>query len=98
MAVENVEEVEETLALKKGVDTLEVAVSLDVRKGDGTCSVHGYATTVVKLGERLPNPEKVSLENRFVLQRLDRNPLLCPDLFEPVRTLGLWFLRPVEVG
>jgi predicted RNA-binding protein with TRAM domain len=84
MSVEDVDEVEEPLALEEGIDTLEVAVSLNVRKGDGTCAVHGYTTAVVEFGERTPNPEKVSLEGWFVLQRLDGNPLLCPDLFEPV--------------
>jgi hypothetical protein len=96
--IQNIDEVKEPLALKEGVDTLEVAVSLNVRIGDRTCAGHCYAPAIIQVGERLPNPEKVSLEDRFVLQRLDRNPLLCPDLLEPVRTFGLWLLRPVEVG
>jgi hypothetical protein len=98
VSVENIDEVKEPLALEEGVDTLEVAVSLNVRKGDGTCAGHGYASAIIQVSERLPNPEKVSMEDRFVLQRLNRNALLCPDLFEPVRTFGLRFLRPVEVG
>jgi hypothetical protein len=98
MPIKNVDKVEEPLALKKGVDTLEVAISLNVRKGDRTCAGHSNASAIIQFGEGLPNPEKVSLENGFVLQRLDGNPLLCLDLLEPVLVLGLWPLRPVEVG
>jgi hypothetical protein len=98
MPIQNIDEVEEPLTLKEGVDTLEVAVSLNVRKGDRTCAGHCYASAIIQFGEGLPNPEEVSLENRFVLQRLDGNSLLHPDLFEPVLIFGLRSLRPVEVG
>jgi hypothetical protein len=98
MPIQNIDEVKETLTLKKGVDTLEVTVSLNVREGDRTCAGHCYAPAIIQFCEGLPNPEKVSLENGFVLQRLDVNPLLRPDLSEPVLIFGLWSLRPVEVA
>jgi hypothetical protein len=97
MPIQNVDEVKEPLTLKEGVDTLEVAVSLNVRKGDRTCAGHSHAPAIIQFGEGLPNPEEMSLENRFVLQRLDGNPLLYPDLSEPILIFGLWSLRPVEV-
>jgi hypothetical protein len=51
MPIQNVEEVKEALTLEKGVNTLEVTICLNVRKRDGTCAVHGYATAVVQVGE-----------------------------------------------
>jgi hypothetical protein len=51
MPIQNVEEVKEALTLEKGVDTLEVTICLNVRKGDGTCAVHGHTTAVVQVSE-----------------------------------------------
>lgn len=96
MTVENIDEVEEALTLEEGVDSSEVTKSLDVVKRDGDRAGHGHAAPVVEVGERLPNPEKVSMEDGFVLQRLYRLAGFFRDLFEPVLTLGLWALRPVE--
>jgi hypothetical protein len=98
MPIQNVDEVEEALPLEEGVDRLEVTVGLNVRVGDRTSAGHPNGAAIVQVGERTPNPEKVSLEDGFVLQRLDLDALLCPDLFEPVRVLGLRALRPVEVA
>jgi hypothetical protein len=98
MTIQNIYEVKEFLALIKGIDTLEVTERFYVRKGDRTCTRHGYATSVIQVRERLPNPEKVSVEDGFVLQRLDLDTLLCPDLFEPVLILGLRSLRPIEIA
>jgi hypothetical protein len=53
-------------------------------------------TPVVEVRECLPNPEQVWAEDRFVLKRLDLDPLLFLNFTKPVGLLGGRPVRPFQ--
>jgi hypothetical protein len=97
--IEGVDEAEEPFSLAEGVDTLEGAVGFDFGVGDGKRNrrhSHCHRAAVVKVGERLPDPEEVLAEDRLLLKSLELLSGRFLNLAEPVGLLGSRPLAPFQ--
>lgn len=98
MAIQDIKEATETFTLQDGVDAFQETIGVNVGIGDGESAAERHSSTEVEVGESLPHPVEVAVEDGFVLQRFHLNAFFGLDLTEPVLILGLRSLRPVEVG